>query len=166
MKFAAEIEGRERVLDIETRDGRTVFTVDGRPLEADAVELEPGVFSILSGGRSFEVKVEQIGGQLHVYIAGRTHPYRVTLRDPRRRHRADAAQTAEGRREISSPMPGKVVRVLVEEQQSVATGQGLVVVEAMKMQNEIRSPKAGVVARIVARPGAAVNAGETLLVVE
>jgi len=166
MKFLAEIEGRERVVELETRDGRRVFSVDGRPVEADTVEVEPGVFSILIAGRSFQVKVEERAGHLQVYIAGRPKPYRVALRDPRRRPRAGAAEFTEGRQEIFSPMPGKVVRVLVEEQQAVEAGQGLLVVEAMKMQNEIRSPKTGVVVRIHARAGSTVNAGETLVVVE
>ncbi len=166
MKFLAEIEGRERVVELETRNGRVVFSVDGRPVEADTVEVEPGVFSILIAGRSFQVKVEEHAGHLQVYIAGRPKPYLVALRDPRRRPRSGAAGFAEGRQEIFSPMPGKVVRVLVEEQQQVEVGQGLLVVEAMKMQNEIRSPKTGVVARIHARAGSTVNAGETLVVVE
>lgn len=166
MRFIAQIEGRECAVELETRDGRLVFAVDGRPVEADAAEVEPGVFSILIAGRSFQVKVEETAGQLQVYIAGRSRPYRVALRDSRRRPRDGAAGYAEGRQEISSPMSGKVVRVLVEEHQNVRAGQGLLVVEAMKMQNEIKSPKAGVVAKIAARAGATVNAGETLVVVE
>jgi biotin carboxyl carrier protein len=166
MKFTVEVEGQERVVEVDSRDGRPVFSIDGRPLEADAAEVEPGVFSILTAGRSFEVKIEEMAGQLGVHITGRPYPYRVALRDPRRRGRASSAVAAEGRQEIASPMPGKVVQLLVAEEQAVEAGQGLIVVEAMKMQNEIRSPKAGRVVKILARPGAAVNAGETLLVVE
>lgn len=166
MKYVVEIEGREHVVEIETRDSRRVFMIDGQPLEVDASEVEPGVFSILRAGRSFEVKLEEMAGQLGVHITGRPYPYRVSLRDPRRQPRAGSALAAEGRQEIASPMPGKVIRVLVEENQKVQAGQGLVVVEAMKMQNEIKSPKAGTVAKINARAGTAVNAGETLLVVE
>lgn len=166
MKFFAEIEGRKRLVEIEARQGRLFFAVDGRPLEADAVEVEPGVYSILCGGRSFQVKVEQIGGQLQVYIAGHSYPYRVGLRDPRQWSRAGAVSDVEGRQEICSPMPGKVVRVLVEERQRVGAGQGLLVVEAMKMQNEVRSSKAGVVTQILARAGATVSAGQPLAVVE
>jgi biotin carboxyl carrier protein len=67
---------------------------------------------------------------------------------------------------VLAPMPGKVVRVLVEEGQEVEAGAGLVVVEAMKMQNELKSPKKGTVAELRARPGATVNAGDVLAVVE
>ncbi len=167
MKFVVEVAGREHLVEIETRSGRSAFQIDGRALEADAVEVEPGVYSILLGGRSFTVKLEETAGQLKAHIAGRPYPYPVTLRDPRRVCSAAAAAfSAEGRQEVTSPMPGKVIRVLVEEKQNVVAGQGLVVVEAMKMQNEIKSPKTGAVVRITARPGVAVNAGETLVVVE
>jgi biotin carboxyl carrier protein len=63
-------------------------------------------------------------------------------------------------------MPGKVVRVLVAEQQAVEAGQSILVVEAMKMQNEIKSPKKGTLQRIVAAEGANVNAGDVLAIVE
>ena len=166
MKFFVEMEGRKRVVEIETRQGSLCLAVDDEPLEADAVEVEPGVYSILCRGRSFQVKVEEIGGQLQVYIVGQPGPYRVRLRDPRQWRRASALGHVEGSQEISSPMPGKVVRLLVEEQQTVVAGQSLLVVEAMKMQNEVRSPKAGIVTQILARAGATVHAGQPLAVVE
>jgi biotin carboxyl carrier protein len=72
---------------------------------------------------------------------------------------------AQGRQQIVAPMPGKVVRVLVSAGDEVAAGQGLLVVEAMKMQNEIRSPKQGKVERFEVQEGQAVNAGEVLCVV-
>jgi len=71
-----------------------------------------------------------------------------------------------GAAEIVSPMPGKIVRVLVEVGTQVETGTGIVVVEAMKMQNEMKSPKAGVVVSINAETGATVNAGDVLAVIE
>lgn len=166
MKFVVEIQGRESIVDIQMRDGRPTFSIDGQPVEADAAEIEPGVYSIVRGGRSFEAKIQESGGQLEVHIAGQAYPWLVTVRDPRWPRRSSSVSAAEGRQEIAAPMPGKVVRVLVEEQQAVTAGQGLVVVEAMKMQNEIKSPKAGLVTRVSVRPGAAVHAGETLVVVE
>ena len=88
------------------------------------------------------------------------------MRDPRRLVRARGAVEAAGRQKIVSPMPGKVVRVLVSEGEPVAAGQGVLVVEAMKMQNEIRSPKAGRVAAILVAEGAAVAGGQALAEVE
>ena len=72
----------------------------------------------------------------------------------------------EGKKKIVAPMPGKVVRVLVKEGAEVEAGQGVVVVEAMKMQNELKSPKQGTVQKVIAVEGANVNAGDVLLIVE
>jgi biotin carboxyl carrier protein len=91
----------------------------------------------------------------------------VTLSDPKRLRGAAAAGGEHGgRAQIKAPMPGKVVRVLVEAGQTVEAGQPVVVVEAMKMQNELKSPKSGTVAELRAAPGATVNAGDVLVIVE
>jgi biotin carboxyl carrier protein len=82
------------------------------------------------------------------------------------RGRRHGALEAEGRQQITAPMPGKVVRVLLQEGDTVEAGQGLLVVEAMKMQNEIRSPKSGRVEKLFAKEGLAVNAGDVLAWVE
>jgi biotin carboxyl carrier protein len=89
----------------------------------------------------------------------------VEVVDPRRLVRAGHELELEGRQEISAPMPGKVVRVMVEQGKPVETGQGILVLEAMKMQNEVRSPKSGMLERLLVQEGQAVNAGETLAVV-
>ena len=140
--------------------------IDGRRVEADARELSPGAYSILLGGRSYEVFLARsTGGALKLQCGGAEFTAEVI--DPRawrgRRHRA---LEAAGRQQIFAPMPGKVVRVLVQTGDKVKAGQGLIVVEAMKMQNEIKSPKSGVVGRLLAVEGQAVNAGETLAWVE
>jgi biotin carboxyl carrier protein len=93
--------------------------------------------------------------------------YEVALTDPKRlRGARGAGAEASGRAQVRASMPGKVVRVLVEAGASVEAGEGLVVVEAMKMQNELKSPKAGVVVEVRAEAGATVNAGDVLVVVE
>jgi biotin carboxyl carrier protein len=93
--------------------------------------------------------------------------FAVELRDPRSlRARKGGTVDEKGPRKIVAPMPGRVVRLLVAEQDEVAVGQGIVVVEAMKMQNEIKSPKKGIVKKIVATAGAPVNAGDVLAIVE
>ena len=93
--------------------------------------------------------------------------YSAEVRDPRslRNRRADA-ETAHGPRKLTAPMPGKVVRLLVQEKEEIEQGQGLLVMEAMKMQNELKSPKKGVVQKILAAEGANVNAGDVLAIVE
>jgi len=142
-----------------------VVTIDGRRVDADAAKISPGVYSILVGGRAIEVRVETLpDGGLRLHAAGRE--FRVEIIDPRswRRSRGGGIDLA-GRQQICAPMAGKVVRVLVAPGQQVETGQGLVVVEAMKMQNEIRSPKTGTVERLLAKEDQAVNAGEVLVVI-
>jgi len=144
-------------------DGRP-HTLDLEPESADAVEVEPGIWSIVLDGRSYEVKLEPAPDGYYASVDGRR--YEVQVRDPRRLPRSRAALSAAGRQKVTSPMPGKVVRVLVQQGDDVEAGQGLLVVEAMKMQNEIRSPKAGRVVLISASEGAAVAGGETLVEVE
>jgi biotin carboxyl carrier protein len=141
-----------------------VATIDGRRVEADATKISPGVYSILLEGRSLEVRFESLVDGMLLHTAGRE--YRVEIVDLRswRRSRSGRIDLA-GRQQIAAPMAGKVVRVLVSPGQQVETGQGLLVVEAMKMQNEIRSPKTGTVDRLLAREGQTVNSGEILAVI-
>jgi biotin carboxyl carrier protein len=167
MKYDVFLDGTRRSVEL-TRSAdepsRLVATIDGRRVEADAVKISLGVYSILLGGRSIEVRAETLADSLLVHTAGRE--YRVEIVDPRswRRSRSAGIDLA-GRQQISAPMAGKVVRVLVASGQQVETGQGLLVVEAMKMQNEIRSPKTGTVERLLAKEGQTVNAGEILAVI-
>jgi len=120
----------------------------------------PGEYSVLLDGRSYRVS---LGTNKEVWVNGRALAMEVF--DTARRL-AQAARTNRGRQEIAAMMPGKVIHVLVAAGDTVEEGQGLVVVEAMKMQNEIKSPKAGRVAEVRARPDATVGAGEILVVVE
>jgi biotin carboxyl carrier protein len=166
MKYEVLIGGERRSVELTREAGepsRVTAAIDGRPVEADAVQVYPGVYSILLGGRSLDVRVEKAVVGLVVHAAG--HEYRVVIADPRSWRRRGGTVELEGRRQILAPMPGKVVRVLVSPGQQVETGQGLFVVEAMKMQNEIRSPKSGAIERLFAREGQAVNTGEVLAVV-
>ena len=119
---------------------------------------------LLIGGQSFEARVEFAATGLRVIVGGQE--YGATIRDPRqwRRHRG-AAVEAEGRQQAIAPMPGKVVRVLVKAGDAVEAGQGLLVIEAMKMQNEVRSPKRGTVERLLVSEGQTINAGEVLATV-
>ena len=167
MKYNVFLDGAPRSVELTRSDKETshlVATIDGRRVEADAVKISPGVYSILLDGRSLEVRAETLVDSLRLHTAGRE--YRVEIVDPRSwsRGRSGGIDLA-GRQQISAPMAGKVVRVLVAPGQQVETGQGLLVVEAMKMQNEIRSPKTGTVERLLAKEGQAVNAGEILVVI-
>jgi biotin carboxyl carrier protein len=162
MKYEVRIGGKTRVVEL-TRDAENWrVTLDGTPLDADAVEVAANTFSILIDGESWEVRVAPKPDgtlALHTGIA----EFVAEVEDPRAwRGRRHGAMEAEGRQQIAAPMPGKVVRVLMNAGDSVEAGQGLLVVEAMKMQNEIRSPKSGRVEKIFVKEGQAVNAGEIL----
>jgi biotin carboxyl carrier protein len=126
--------------------------------------VEPGVYSVLFDGRSYEARVEEAEGCLIVFIDG--HRFKVEIRDPRRWSRQSARRGVEGRMHVVAPMPGKIVRLLVAEGDTVEAGQGLLVMEAMKMQNEMKASKAGRVVSLTAHEGATVAAGEVLAAIE
>jgi biotin carboxyl carrier protein len=148
-----------------TRHGNRIrVEMPGKIIEGDAVEVATGTYSVLINGHSYEVRVEPAHSGLHVHAG--THEFGVEIDDPRAwRRRRGGALEAEGRQELVAPMPGKVVRVLAQQGDDVEAGQGIFVVEAMKMQNEIRSPKKGKLERVLVTEGQVVNAGESLAVV-
>jgi biotin carboxyl carrier protein len=165
VKCEIELDGKVRSVELIHTGERAHWTIDGRVLNADAVEVSSGIYSLLIGGKSFEARVEpQSDSDLRVTIAG--HEFQVAIRNPRRWNRDRAAGAeAEGRQQVTAPMPGKIVLVLVKTGDAVDAGQGIVVVEAMKMQNEIRSPKSGTVERLLVGAGQTVNAGEVVAIV-
>jgi biotin carboxyl carrier protein len=167
MKLTTLVNGVERQLELDGRPGPgepCVFSLDGLESSADIQTIGPGLYSILLGARSFEAKIENGENGYSVDVSG--HRFEIAVRDPRKLFRGGPGEAEDGPQRLTAPMPGKVVRVLVEEGQAIESGQGLIVVEAMKMQNEIKSPKAGVVKSIPARQGGSVKAGDVLLVVE
>jgi biotin carboxyl carrier protein len=145
--------------------------VDGRPVNLESVDLqsvdvrevEPAVFSILYEGRSFEARVIPAGPNVSVEVGPRN--LSVEIQDPRNAS-TKSKSALSGHQEVKAAMPGKVVRILVSEGQVIEPGQGLIVVEAMKMQNEMKAARAGTISRIQAREGATVSAGEVLLSID
>jgi biotin carboxyl carrier protein len=165
MVYDVMVGGKPHRLELEKLEAGWKCRLDGKEVHVDAVLPRRDVLSLLVDGHAFEVKREQTATDLHMWV-GSTR-FAVELRDPRSlRSRKGATGGDKGPRKILAPMPGRVVRLLVEEQAEVEAGQGIVVVEAMKMQNEIKSPKKGIVKRIVATAGATVNAGDVLAIVE
>ena len=162
MKFDVQIAGKTRTVELQRDSDRWKISLDGAPLDADAVEISPNVFSVLLNGESYEVRLAATNdGKLTLQT--RHHEFTAEVVDPRAwRGRRHGAVEAKGRQQIVAPMPGKVVRLLVKAGDKVEAGQGLLVVEAMKMQNEVRSPKTGTVERLLAKEGQPVNAGEIL----
>jgi biotin carboxyl carrier protein len=147
--------GSERAFRYQREDGRVVegeFSIEA---------LDAGAWSVLIGGRSYLVAP---GAQGELIVNGAR--IAIELFDPRASRERQGSATNRGRINIAAQMPGKVVRLLVSSGDAVEEGQGLVVVEAMKMQNEMKSPKTGRVVEVRAKPESAVAAGEVLMVVE
>jgi acetyl/propionyl-CoA carboxylase alpha subunit len=142
-------------------DGVLECVVDGGAIAADARMLQPGVMSLLIEGRQYRCVLDGDG----VLIGGRRFAFEVN--DPRSlQGRRGAGVGAAGPRAIKAPMPGRVVRVLAAVGDEVAEQQGVIVIEAMKMQNELKSPKAGKVVRVAVAVGDTVGAGDVLVVIE
>jgi len=169
MKFEVRLSGPAgkgvRTVDLERDRNGWRVSLDGQFPDVDMVEIGPHSVSILVDGRSYAVQITQPSeGVLKLQTA--LQEYVAEVADPRAwRGRRGGTLEVQGRQQIFAPMPGKVVRVLVHAGERVEAGQGLLVVEAMKMQNEIRSPKTGTVERLLAKEGQAVNAGDVLGVV-
>jgi biotin carboxyl carrier protein len=168
MIIQLEIDGELRQIDLtraET-DGQYRASIDGGPpTDIAAQMLRPGVLSLQIGGRSYRCVLEESPEGTAIHVAGRRLLYRVD--DPRslksrRKHHGGA----EGPKPVTAPMPGRVVRILANVGDTVEAHQGVVVIEAMKMQNELKSPKAGKVVQLRVEPGGTVAAGDVLAVVE
>ena len=166
MKSHAIIGGEERAVEVTLRGDGYRVVIDGKPLDVDAVHLQGHAVSLISGTRSARCDIEPgKDGKLAVLVG--ENVYGLELLDERklRMRKAAGKFSVEGPQRVDAPMPGKVVRVMVKVGDEVSEGQGLLVVEAMKMENELRSPKAGIVAELHAVEGAAVESGAKLVVV-
>ncbi len=167
MKLAAVIADYQTDIQLRDDGGRVFAELDGCAYELDAHESADG-FLLTYNGRVFNCRVEgrpKSGAPVEVIVG--TTRCAVTLTDPKRLSSADSA-TAHGDEtaRILAPMPGKVVRVMVEAGARVAAGDGIIVVEAMKMQNEIKAPKTGTVIALNIQTGATVNGGDVLAIIE
>jgi biotin carboxyl carrier protein len=164
--FDLELNGKIRRANLNEREGRFYIRLDNEPeQQVDAVFPEPGIVQFTLGERSYEFRVSGSGGELQ--LSRGPHSFTVSARDPRslRSRRAGAGGEA-GPKKITAPMPGKVVRIIAPEGTEVEAGAGVVVIEAMKMQNELKAPKAGKVQKITVAEGATVNPGDTLAIVD
>ncbi|HKY27323.1 MAG TPA: biotin/lipoyl-containing protein [Pyrinomonadaceae bacterium] len=168
MKLKAEVAGKHHEIAIQRADANVSVHIDGRHYELRAQEVGSGEYLLFNGHAVYDCRVETIHNQpnnLEVNIGGAR--YTISLTDPKRLRSAYTASHHDHESaQIVAPMPGKVVRLLVEPGAEVEAGAGIVVVEAMKMQNEMKSPKSGTVVELRVSPGATVNAGDVLAVVE
>jgi len=166
IKLLADIDGTHH--DVRVRHERDLVTaeVDGRSYDLEVHSSTASDLLIRHRNEVFRCRVESNGkGSFTVDLRGRN--YSVLLVDPKRlRGKQSVGAQAHGSVQVIAPMPGKVVRLLVELGTKVEAGAGIVVVEAMKMQNEMKAPKAGVVTLLNAVDGATVNAGDVLAEIE
>jgi biotin carboxyl carrier protein len=168
MKLKAIIGDREEELLLKLEGGRLSAEIGDRVYNLDVREIEPDNYLFLLKTSVHECRVNArpaLQGTFDVSIRGRS--YAITIVDPKRlRSALNSDRHHQGVAQILAPMPGKVVRVQIEVGATVEKGTGVVVVEAMKMQNEMKSPRDGVVVSIKVKPGDTVNAGDVLAVVE
>jgi biotin carboxyl carrier protein len=170
MHYQVNIRGKTHRLDLEKASAPLqpycwVCRLGGREIVVDAVQTGVGTLSLIIDGKSFEIRREKEGEIQQLVVRGKK--YDVTLQDARSlksRRRAGPGDTGPLR--LMASMPGKVVRVLAKEGDILQAGMGIVVVEAMKMQNELRSPKEGTLKKMLAREGMNVNAGDVLAILE
>jgi biotin carboxyl carrier protein len=165
MNFEVAVDGKVRKLELARTDAGWHCVVDGEPLDIDAVLTRNNVISLIINGVAYEVKREIDAHDEYVWV--RSARFKTELRDPRSlRSRRAAAGAGEGPQKLLAPMPGKVVRVIAAAGATIEAGQGVLVVEAMKMQNELKATKSGTVQKIMVAEGANVNAGDVLAIIE
>ncbi|MEP7270154.1 MAG: biotin/lipoyl-containing protein [Acidobacteriota bacterium] len=166
MRLLLEIDGEQMEVEYATDSQGSSLTVKGQRYEAEVTEPEPGFFVVLIGGRVYRCMLDQTPADgVEVTVNGRR--LEVAVRDLKHlRGTRGAGAGSDGPATLKAPMPGKVVRVLCSVGDEVASGQGILIVEAMKMQNEVQSPRAGKVTALLTLEGQTVNAGEVLAVIE
>ena len=164
MNYDIRIDGQGYRLELSRVDGRWSCRLDGREIAVDAVLVRPDVLSLRIGNQAYEVKSERVASELHLWVGSAR--FAAEVRDPRSLRSRSRIADERGPRKLTAPMPGKVIRLLAREGAEVDLGSGVIVVEAMKMQNEIKSPKKGTIQRILVTEGASVNAGDVLAIVE
>lgn len=167
MRYVATVDGEEHEVEIEelTADSFAIRFGENR-FEADLRRVGPASFSVIIGNRSFDFDVVRDGEE--TVVASRIGTTRLTVTDAARRasHTVGKRREVSGRVEIKAAMPGRVVNVLVAAGEDVKSGQGIVVVEAMKMENEVKAPKAGKVVEVKVVAGQAVEKGQLMIVIE
>ncbi|MDQ2975658.1 MAG: hypothetical protein M3R69_09645 [Acidobacteriota bacterium] len=175
MKLKAQLSGREDEVSLELDSDVAIAEVGGRHYEIEfrqlAADASSSEYLLVHGSNIYKCRLEGRRGSVRstnsFEVVMRGLAYDITIIDPRRLRSGHTSTGQDhGEVEIVSPMPGKVVRVLVETGAQVELGAGIVVVEAMKMQNEMKSPKSGVVVSIRTEAGSTVNAGDVLAVIE
>ncbi|MEI6806317.1 MAG: acetyl-CoA carboxylase biotin carboxyl carrier protein subunit [Myxococcaceae bacterium] len=176
MKFIANLEGVEHLISLEpvqTQESQYLITLDGHDYRVDAHSMLSEIVTTIIDGKSYDIDIEKqnisdpLDGRLGVRVLGRV--VYLEMLDERHKKMKDAQAvrfSESGLVRICSPMPGKILRLLVSEGDLVTEGQGLAVVEAMKMENELKSSKSGHVKEVFKKQGDSVDGGALLLTIE
>jgi len=167
MKLIVRFDGREEEVEVERQGDLYRITVGGRGYAVDAQSIGADGRTLLVDGRQHEVSVRSLnGGSYRICTAQAAED--VEVLDPLTHlARAQAGGAgAEGAKTIDAYMPGRVVTLLVAEGDEVEAGQGVLVLEAMKMENEIEAERRGVIRRLLVEPGQAVEGGDPLFEME
>lgn len=168
MKLQAELNNEQYEVTIKQKGEKVFAKVNGREYELEAGKPEPNIYLIKADNKIFEIFVSPNDDRDKPFqVKVKDIEFDINIFDPKRlRGLGGNAGITDGIVEIKTAMPGKLVRILVEEGSEIKSGEGVLVVEAMKMQNEMKSPKDGIVKEIRFDEGATVNAGEILAVIE
>lgn len=166
MKLDIEIDGQQHRVDLTpaAEPGRWNVQLDGHTVEADAHFIRPGVLSLLLEGRAHRIVLDADLADPALHLD--EHRIAWQAEDPRSFQRRRRHAGTDGPVTLKASMPGRVVRVLVEHGAHVVAHQGILVIEAMKMQNELKSPKKGVIQKLAVKDGDNVNPGDVLAIVE
>ncbi len=168
LKLKARVTGKDHQISLQRCEAFVLAEVDGRQYKLELRDLGDSEYLLIDGNTVYNCRVENSSNHpddIEVSLRGVSYPVKLT--DPKRLRSAQSgAEHDKGSARIVAPMPGKVVRVLVEAGTEVEAGAGILVVEAMKMQNEMKAPKAGHVVSIHSQVGSTVNAGDVLAVIE
>ncbi len=168
MKLIAELNKERRVIELTQNGSNLTAEIDGKKYEVEVSEPEPNIYLLKHENKIFQIFVAPNNIPSEPFaVTVKNHNFEIKIFDPKRLRGtgAESGQT-EGASEIKTAMPGKVVRILAEVGAEINTGDGVIIVEAMKMQNEMKSPKDGVIKEIRFAEGATVNAGDILVVIE
>lgn len=162
MKLIAHLNSEKYQVEIKNNGGKVFAKIEEREYELEASEVEPNVWLLKNNNQIYQIYVSPNG----IVNIGK-HQLEINLIDPKKLRGSGSSDSgAEGKAEIKTAMPGKIVRVLVEIGAEVISGDGVIVVEAMKMQNEMKSPKTGIIKEIRFNEGETVNAGDVLVIIE
>jgi len=169
--FVGEYNKLSRNIELEqTADGHYLVSIDGTSHEIDARRFEGGTWSLIIDGLSYDVELEVAGkneseGQYVALVRGSVMEFSVQDERKNRLRFQDSIGSREGPQIVKAPMPGKIVKILVEEGQEIAENEPIIIIEAMKMENELRAVKDGVISKIMVSEGDTVEGNSKLITI-